>query len=307
MMNWENVEAYLKSNLIPLTRKKWRAKRWLRKLPYDRDRSGELLGINMAIDIASEAILPGVFASIIDRITVPIWSARTAFFRAQVNHPDSDSFVCASQLNSPTLADSNAYLRVLEIEDFAEYYTGPSFVFLPHSPIDIKEVRKRYFSTKTSLAAIDKWWDGSFGRVWVMSKQEFSSVCAKFPKAEHGTILNDALGIGHSHGGGPKGEPEMVAVEYPTNFNVGCKQPTLLDSKWRNKSTWYVSEGNKDGWGTTQSCSGLRDGIRERVHSRFKNLTDEYYTIHIGPADTPGMDVSALISEAYRRFEIVTT
>lgn len=303
MPNWIDVETYLTNKIIPLLKSRRVGKEWLRKLPIDN--FGMLLGINMAIDIASGAIPPEVFVNIIDSIKSPFFNARLAFFKAQNNHPKKDEFVCASKINTPILTN-NTYLRVLEIEDFADYYVRPSFSFLPYDPPDIKEIRRRYFKKRTSLANIDNWYNGSYNRVWVMSKAEFNSICSSYPKHDHGSIFNDALGIGYKYGGGLKGKPEMVAIEYPKNFSLVCKQPTLLDSQWKIEPIWYISENNKDGWGRTQSCSGTYDGIKERVHSSFKNLSRKYFAVYIGLSKTPMMNENALMNEAYYRFEIAT-
>jgi hypothetical protein len=300
MRHWNEVRKYLDREIIQGMKDKKKGLAWLKELP--RNQFGELLGICMAIDVVSGAVLRDTFSSILDYLKPPFINAKSAYYNAQLKHPTTEDFVCASRFNSPLLPSTDSYVRVMEIESFTTYYGGPALGLSSLDPSDVARVRKRFFRRTTNLHQIDRWYSGVNGRVWVMSKNEFSSICRGIPTDAHASILNNRLGLGFKRGGGPNGEPEMVAIEYPNNFSVGCKQPTMLDHAWNGNLNWYVSDQDRDGWGTTQSCCGTQKGIRERVHSKFKNLTSDFLTIYIGLANPPPMNNIELIAEAYKRF-----
>lgn len=302
--SWTDAKKFLNEHVIALMAapNQPTGHAWLNSLPNCMD--GELVGVCIAIDIASEALDPHTFASILDNLKSSPKNARLRFAEAIDSHACKRDFVCASKLDAPPLRCPDHYVRVLELRRFITYYAGPSFGYSDLDPADVEEVRRIFFTKSTSLGSIKEWWAGKNGRVWVTSKRELEQLVEKYPGEDAASLFNDALGLGYANGAGKDNLPEIVAVNYPLNFSIGCTQPTTLDAWWEDEGKFYISNGREDGWGKTQSCSGSYDKVRERVHSEFKNLTSDYFTCYFGIAKVPIKNRNALMEEAYERFEV---
>jgi hypothetical protein len=324
-MSWEEVKTFLLDEVIELMDEKNLGAAWLDALGRDDD--GKILAICIAVDVSSGAIKARHFADILNEIVSPprkgllksiIGSLRNlvspkaiAFdpregFGKYVNTPArQEDLICSCSFLPSPLEPDEVYLRVLEIGDFIEYYVGPTF-HLTRDPSDVERARRMFFDSEdgVDLAFVKRWWTGRHPNVWVMSNNDFKRIVNGLAKEDKASVINDALGLNLKKGSGIDGRPELVAVKYPKDFDLWCGQPTTLDATWITSGGYYLSFGNEDSWGRTQSCSGNHKPTRERVHSKFKNLTPGFRTHYIGLSDEPAEQRSILIDEGYNRFRM---
>jgi hypothetical protein len=270
---------------------------WLRFLPSSVD--GELLGLCLAIDIAAKALKPGTIMEIVKLLDVSAIDHRHAFHIALAQHRDHRNLICASLLGSPRLMRHDHYVRVVSLESFLTHFVGPTLpIYLPLSPSSKVRARRRYLGPKGgSLAGIDRWWSGTRGVTWVLSAKTLDDLIRGNSGMESASIVNDAAGLCHPL------KTELMIVRYPREFDtvVGVKQPTALDCDWTHPGTFFISFGKQDGWGRTQSCSGSRPGVPERVHGELKNPTSDYKTETLGLVERLEINRAGLMAEGYVR------
>lgn len=296
-MTWGKVAQYLLEKLPP----KPKIRAWIDALPSSPD--GELLGLCLAIDIASTALQPTVIGDLLDLIDVSTTDQRLAFHIAYEKHHDQRNLICASLLSCPRLKGDDHYIRIASVEAFITYFVNPSLPgYLPLSPSSRARIRRRYLGPAGgSLEAIDRWWGGRKGVTWVISASKFEELMGSQPLVEPATLVNDAAGLGHPLGA------ELMMIRYPKGFDafLGVKQPTALDSDWEWPGNFFISFGRQDGWGRTHSCSGALPGIPERVHGEIKNPTAEYTTHALGAVAALEVNRSKLLREGYRRVQLM--
>jgi hypothetical protein len=298
---WVDAAQVLHRELPPHVTDPTVCARWIRELANSSD--GCLLGLCIAIDLLSGAVTPQRFGEVVSLVETSFTDPRSAFARAIAAHRNPDLFSCSSRIRSDPLLGPDRYVRILTLRDFVTYYAGPTYGFTLDAA-DIAEVKRIFGRAGASLEDIDQWWSGGNGVVWVGSWADATDVISA-DKAKAATLLNDRFGLGRSPSSGP-GAADFVAVLYPHSFDriTKCRQPTTFDTSWAYAGTFFVSAPGH-GWGLTQSCSGKRLGLRERVHGPFRSLTEAYSIEFIGESEHLSTDRAALLQEAGGRFRKV--
>jgi hypothetical protein len=301
-MEWDELKEYIRMRILPHSRAAGRVSNWIDALQSTIDHS--LIASCIGVDLLSGAVEAERFARVLDEVNPSIKDPCTAFDDALDRSPDRSYHVCSSKHPRPPIADGDYYVRVLTIAEFITYYAGPVYGFTLDAA-DVAEVRRRFLgsaSPTTTLEDIDRWWEGSLPSVWVTAESDIKKVITTSGSATEPTALLDALGL-PGKAALPGERIEVLTIQYPVGFdrNIPCRQPSTLDTRWQLPVGFYISYKRLDGWGRTQSCTGLIPGIRERVHSHFKGLTSAYCLSSLGFADDPARDRLALQSEAERR------
>lgn len=299
-MSWNKVQTVLLDYVVSLMRNEVRGKVWVSKL--ERCEEGSRLGVCIAIDVLSGALEPQVFADILERVDENKANARHAFAEV-VGDPPDPRLICASRFNIPALGGADVYVRLLELGAFIDFYVGPVYHKSSLDPEDVNDVRTDFFTGD----ATEHWpditveWSGRFPRVFVTALDELESLLAGVPDGERGAVANDAFGFGLEEGVGEDNKPEFVAVRYTDSAGAEFYQPTTFDVSWVDAGGYYLSFGDEDKWGRTQSCSGLGGQVRERIHRGFTDSLSRYKGLYIGVASVPAADRNELLEEGYRR------
>lgn len=303
MKDWQEIRTFLTRRIAGSRGKQAQSfKSWLRKL--EKNPQGRILAASMAIDLVSGALEADDLASVFKDMDPAEEPASVAFAKALDEEPYSSRFVCCSRFpEPPDDATPHLYVRILEMDSFITYYLAPTYGY-SQAQDDRVEIYNSFLKEGfdfTKLDDLDVEWTGERGRVWVLPRANFESII-KNHAADAATVLNDALGLGYSKGGGPSGKPEFVAVFYPEKFPEKCRQPTFADAQWRRRG-FYLSNGKDDAWGRTHSCSGLREPVPERVHRGVPKFSGEGFSVNrIGFATPPLMDFEKLLEAAYERY-----
>jgi len=294
---WKDVATLLRATLAPTVSSTTKLARWieqLRKVP-----DGEILGVCLAIDLASKSLSGNLIGKIIDILDVSRANQRLQFQLAVDNHPDSRNLVCASMIFGPPLGNPDSYARILSVEAFITHFVGPSMpAYLPLSALSKRQVKRRFLNSRGgNLGTIDRWWSGRRGVTWVLSASALRALAPKNRLRDSASVVNDALGLGHPI------STELMMVVYPKGIDnfIQLKAPTVLDNDWEHPGGFFISLGGANGWGLTQSCSGEYPGIPERVHGGIKNPSDKFKTLPLGEVAKFSTDRDRLIKEAYRR------
>lgn len=223
------------------------------------------------------------------------------------NTPNRDELACSSL--PPDTTSRPRYVRVMELSSFITHYAGVGR-YLTLNAEDVARVRNEYFADPPArqLGDISVTWSGYNGTVWVMHDDDYREITRPERRSEAATDLNNRLGLGHVYGAGANGQPELVAVRYPSSFedtfSVECRQPTTCDARWVTPN-FYLSFMKLDNWGRTVACSGSEAELRERVHPMLRRLTDGFEIENVGIARPPTEDRVTLLAAAFTRLEHV--
>lgn len=301
--DWNDVVVILQEKLQGIVRDKSSLIHWLNNLKNSED--GQQLGICLTIDLLSGSLRDHLIATILASVNFGDPDARKAFGEALEAHPERDIFYFVSMLSSPSLR-SDAYVNVLHINKFITCYAHPAHGILL-SPDGIAETKRRYFCSANGRSMEDAkiWWPGRRGIVWVTSKMDYEAKLNSASPTSRASVLKDALGLTRPHWLEKGGMYELVAVLYPESFGHPCLQPTSLDVWWRDPGHFYLSYGEYDGWGRTQSCSGKESAMRERIHRGFEGLGDGFRAFYVGIVTDEVANRDLLLPEAYSRVEMI--
>lgn len=267
---------------------------------YDSSDGGRL-AICLVIDIHHRAVNPRLVADILDTLGTRVQEGRWAFAEAVERHPIGKRFDCVDCV--PREADpKRTYLRIVDLWEFIEYYAGPTY-YHTFSVEEVDTVYEIFLEDlkHTNLGDIKLEWTGGRGRAWVAPLEEHAHRTKGLTEDEAATSVNDFLGLAKKPSPAGKRKTELLAVTYPAGFDPGCRLPTALDPSWRNPGGYYLSYGDVDGWGRTQSCSGQPKPCPERVHSGFVGLSDAFSVSRVGEVRELVEDRRALLLEAYQR------
>ena len=139
MLQWKDIRAFLKAEIVTRMKDKPRGLDWLKGLRTSKD--GERLGVCMAIDVLSQALAPELFAEILDRVNVKIGDSRVAFAQALEKFID-DRFNCPSKFRTEPGTDGEPYVRVLNMDGLIRYYIAPSYITPTAKPHQWRHLRK---------------------------------------------------------------------------------------------------------------------------------------------------------------------
>lgn len=297
-MNWKPVREFLRREILEGLEEPSAGEEWLARLEHSSN--GDVLASCIVIDVASGALQRETIIDVLNHVDLTIADARMAFHLALVNHASYLNLICSSCFYSPPLPADDAYVRVMSLEIFIDNYISPQYgpAYVSLIKADREAIKNLFFKDGLfRLGSIRRWWTGSHPLVWVTSLTTLVDLLKGTAEEHVASVLNNYLGLGYPEG------VDLLWVRYPNQFDssVGVAQPTTLDASWKAPSGFYVSYPNENGWGKTQSCSGMLRGAPERVHSYFKNLTDSYVAEFKGRTKNVKLSRSRLISEANRR------
>lgn len=295
-MNFEEIRDYLRIALLSAVKEESRSTvaAWLEDLKPEDD--SDRLGICIAIDLLSKALLPEAYARVIELLSVPYTSSRSAFAAALERFPENLKMRSCFPLS--THSDAAAYASVLDLRTFIECYAMRSGY--PVTLDDLSEAVQIFFGSRgwATLEEITPAWVGPDKIVWVQPAAELDRVVSESDRGGAATRLHDALGLWDNWDG------PMVFIRYPEGVEFGrCTQPVALDAGWRRHGGCFLSAAEQDGWGRTQSRSGAEESFRERVHGPIERLSKEF-TAHL--LDIPSLrprNTEAMGQEALRRFK----
>ena len=302
-MDWDEIKGFIEQNIIQRMQSPAGDLTWLESLDDERCEDGQLLAISILIDVASGAVDPDVYVSVLDLVDPSASDARAEFSKALERFPDPDRLRCCSRHELEPLREEESYARVQPLAVFITRYLSTSFAYYDLSGTDAEEVRRVFFDDPggLSLGQIRACWSGRGQIVWVMSSEELSP----YPPAPGGgqpaSTLVDRLGLPNRIAADSAGKSEFVAVVYPPQLKVRCAQPTALDAHWSSPGGYYISWFKQDAWGRTNSCSGSQPRLRERVHHGTFRLTDEFRAHYISSSSQPIENRDRLMAEAYYR------
>lgn len=252
---------------------------------------GQVLAASLAIDLVNKAISGEDLAGVVALTkAVPSHEIIVEFNRVLNTLASTGTGVCASRLDVSPLS-TDKYVRTIELSSFVTYYLGPTYGYTT-SPGHLEEVRSLFeLLGEWPMGEITRLFRGARGICWVAPQSELAPILAgPSSGCTIAAALNDALGLGILLNGST-GIPELVVVRYPANFedvmSVTSKQPTALDATWKPDAVYYISCSKESGWGKSHSCSGQREGIRERVHATVMHLTDDFVASLVGESTPP--------------------
>ena len=270
---------------------------------------GKLLATCMAIDIAAGAVSPSRIAEIFNHVADGPNDICDRL-ADELKAAEYEGLNCGSQLESPPLAEDDAYVTVMEISTFIRKHVQPN-TGDGVSPEEIERVRKLYFEGDCDLSSLADCNLRPSNRLWVLSLSQFRQLLDQMNSSvkKDARIFLDALGLSHPRGFGPGNLLHLVAVIHPRGRDCGAKQPTSFDVYWRDTHIQFVSFGKLDGWGRTYSCTGFRyfesdeEGMpRERVHRDSRGLLG-FTGQSLGYADrVDNLEQEMILKAALKRF-----
>jgi hypothetical protein len=296
-MDWAIIDEIFVNAIFTEMTDPLKGKVWLAEVKKHPD--GLRLLACIAIDVLCKAVEGRRYATIIDNVTEFTYDS---FNQSIIRSPDSHLLRCCSTIKPSPLALGDRYVRVVEILNFRRFYL--SQYPYTNSPEDIQDIRDNFFDGNDFVDWVDlnQAWSGGLPLVFVLSYRELRELITT--GLNKGDIVNDALGLNYVFGGATDGKPDFLGVVYPESFTTICRQPTALDVPW-DGSWFYLSYYNEDSWGRTQSCSGVDQRVKERVHPALDTIDPYFSGCYIGPA-VLGLrkDRIKLLEEAVRRLNI---
>jgi hypothetical protein len=262
--------------------------------------TGKRLAICLAIDLELRLISASDVDSIIDLLPRDEADVGLHFSQTVDSHPEKSRLHgCESRpYDSP---DDDAYVRVLQLTSFVTHYLADFEYGLDLA--DLEEVKEVFFTSNlleseggAPLGYVRRYWTGRSDIVWVSTYSELLNTAKRAP-GRMGGAVNDALGLG-SVDGNP-----LVAVKYPLAYPVKCSKPNSFVANWIATEGYYLSSGQFDEWGLTESCTGDFAGQRERIHDGFHDLSDDFEGFLVGGVDQIVGDFSRVIDQGMIRLE----
>jgi hypothetical protein len=176
----------------------------------------------------------------------------------------------------------------MRLEKFMAQAAGP--FYFQNTPEDRERLRRQTQKARPyHLGAYTAWWTAETGIVWVTLAAQLNELIESTPEPRRATRAKDALGLSRPSFLTADVPIEYVALQYPPAFAESCYQPTALDAWWRDPGQYYLSWGREDGWGRTQSVTGLEpQPFKERVHRVFTGMDGQWSLRYVGvhPGDT---------------------
>lgn len=243
------------------------------------DTLGQVLGVNLYIDLRNESLEQSRVVSIINRMPAAGVDARARFY-ACVEGLQSEC-ICKHARGRQELV-GDRYVRILPLDLGIEYYFRHALTLTSSNREAEDEVLDQFFNPlreeRKGLGLVKEVWRGRMMNVWVTSKAQLDDVRAATPDDEFANVVRDHLGFDELD------EGMLVGIAYPADFApTDACIPTTLDA--HSGCRFFIPSTSADaGWGLTCCLHGRHDGgpptrragLRERVHKAIDGLTDEF-------------------------------
>jgi hypothetical protein len=293
----KDIRDYLSTNLAPHVTPGSNLAEWLDDLFDENNVFGQLLGLNLYIDLKTGAIQEPDVSAIINQM-IRENDARLSFYRSVENESTQSNCICRHVGGQQSIA-GDRYVRVLPFTLMAEYWSRS--LSLPNSPELQAEMERRFYgedlSARTGLGQIRAWWRGRMENVWVTSKAALDQILdLDISDKDKASVARTRLGFYKFDVG------RLVFVAYPPDFDLALGYvPTSLDAN--STSLFFVPIGMEPtaDWGETCSLTPVHPGMKERVHRGFVGLTDEFESEIIGYVEPAEADTNHLLKVAWGR------
>jgi hypothetical protein len=298
MLHIYQVKDYLKNCLAPEVADEAQFNEWLDSLFIDD--LGQVLGINLYIDLMNDALDHLLVAQVIDRMIASSSDARERFCVCLEDEAYQLDYICKNRQGpQPLLKDR--YITILPLESMIEYYFRYALTLPSSSSFEAQdEILRNFFKPKKEdrkgLGIINRTWRGRMQNVWVTSKNQIDALRFATAEDKFANAVRDRLGFAELD------EGTLVGIIYPANFD-GLKAyiPTTLDA--HAGCHFFIPFASvKSTWGFTCGLNSRSPGLSERVHQSFEGLTDEFESEMIGEITEEAMpDWVYLLEQARKR------
>lgn len=256
---------------------------------------GRVLAASLMIDLRLQRLSPTLLSDILRGAKPDRNDPLRTFSELVERHPSYPGGVLCTCICGDRF---DGLARLLDLESFFRFYVLPAFGLAPTSKSRGWAQSRLENPLGWPLGFVTSAWRGSRPLAWVTRRDSISPSARSDLAASE---LNDALGLGLDE------STQLIYVLYPENPTspIECSVPTALDPPWSSSNYWFISASEDDGWGRTQSVSGLTSGLPERVHRSLSSLSDGFLGFYLGKTTALTPNVAALLNEALgRAFEI---
>ncbi|HKR11608.1 MAG TPA: hypothetical protein VJT15_06110 [Pyrinomonadaceae bacterium] len=269
---------------------------WLDELFEPTNKFGQVLALNLYIDLKTGAINESAVAKVLNNM-VHNGNARTSFYQCVEDENNQPSCLC-QHLSGQQQPGDDQYVRIMPFSSMVRF-SCPS-VTNEYTPEAEREVEENFYAADRAerfpLSLINARWRGRMDNVWVTSKAEFNEILSSdMTPNEKASRFRTRLGFYEYDTG------RLIYFLYPASFNYDAFQPTSLDAN--TTCFFFVSKEMQlaDTWGETCSLNPAFAGMKERVHRGFQGLTDDFETEIIGQVEAESADIDHLLNVAWSR------
>jgi hypothetical protein len=298
------IKEYLVARLAQEVREEAAFREWVDNL--FKDTLGQVLGVNLYIDLFHESLEQSLVASIIDGMSPSGGDARERFYACVEDEGFQPGCICMHKRGTQLLA-GDRYVRILPLDLGIQYYFRHALSLASSGHEAESEVLEEFFNPvkeeRRGLGLVREIWRGRMMNVWVTSKAQLDDVRAATDEDEFANVVRDYLGFEELD------EGVLVGIVYPVDFAADdVRIPTTLDA--HSGCHFFVSFASVGAeWGLTCCLNGGHDhappprsGFKERVHRPFVGLTDAFESEMIGKVtEEPEPDWAYLLGVALDR------
>ena len=292
----QDIQHYLHTKLTPFVTTGADLDQWLADLFEAPNTFGQLLGMNLYIDLKTEAIEERDVAKILNKM-IRDRDPRSSFYRCIEDVNNQSSCLCQHRSGQQNM-DADQYVRVMPFTSMARYCCES--LTKTNTPEAQAEIEEMFYADdpdeRAPLGLLRALWRGRMDNVWVTSKVELDQVLSlSIGSEKKASQLRTRLGFYEYDTG------RLVFVAYPPSSNYAAFQPTSLDAN--STCFFFVSKQRQpnDTWGETCSLNPTLPGMKERVHRGFQGLTDDFESEIIGTVEPSEADLNHLLSVAWSR------
>lgn len=293
------IKADLKERLDELVADGVKFNDWLDSL--FNDDFGQVLGINLHIDLEHGSLDQSLVVQVIDQMEALSGDARDRFCSCLEDEEYQSHYICKHRGDAQPLK-GDRYVRILPLDTMIEYYFRYALTLPSSSSFEYQdEVLRKFFNPKRSerkgLGVIERTWRGRMHNVWVTSKKQLDSVRSSTEEGEFANTVRDRLGFDE-----PCEGRKLVGIIYPVDFErLKTYIPTTLDA--HAGCHFFIPFASiESDWGLSCCLNSTAPGFKERVHKSFQGLTDEFESEIIGDVTRETIpDWQYLLNEALSR------
>jgi hypothetical protein len=292
----QGIKDYLHTVLAPHVTDDNAFNLWLDELCQATNTFGQILALNLYIDLTTGAITESGVANVLNKMVYD-GDARSSFYQCIEDENNQSSCVCQHSSGQQQLA-GDRYVRVMTYSSMAGYCCKS--LTNNNTPEAQAEMEQMFYAEdpdeRCPLGMLSAWWRGRMENVWVTSKAELDEILGlDIDPKKKASLVRTRLGFyGYDTG-------RLVFVAYPAAAHYEAFQPTSLDAN--PGCLFFVSKQMQptDTWGETCSLSSGLEGLKERVHRPFQGLTDDFETEIIGEVEAQPPDMDHLLTVAWSR------